>query len=885
MVLALVWLLGGAGVAWTQGTRKDDIVINSRGFPQGGASVAICAQPAVTTTTPCSPLASVFSNPALTQALVNPLVTDGLGNYNFYASPGKYTIQIYGAGITTKVIPDVVLPNDPSAPTFTSVTSTSGITAISLTLSGNLTVSGSVSVTLGLSAATITLANQTTPPAAPAAGSTIVYTKTDKKPYFKDDAGAETAFATGTGSGNMVYASNQAGATADLKIQAAMNSLPATGGTVIVDLQGAQTVATDVFNAVTKNVHLWFSSGQYSFSANTTFPMNMSVQFSRGAQFVVPTAVTVTILQPIDAPNSKIFSLAGTGLVKLPGLKGTPGFMDVSWWGAVEDTATDSTPAFLAAWNAARNNEGGTVWAPETANIVGSQRYLLSTALTLPDPGSNPIQMWLSGPLRLGATLTVNHANAIIGLPGNFTQVAQGARKQAILIDVLAAANPAILVAGDDVRLENLAITSAGLPTYGGVLIRTDNASALTISGVSTAHDDADLTAVGLRIRTTVGGTSFDILIEQCQFSGVTSAAGAKPVQFTTSSASLPRQVTMRQTRFNNHGILIDTATATAGPNGYSFEDILYENFADDFLKFNITGQVQISGFNFDRIGMADSAALAGIVKVVSGGTNTQTGGFYFRNNGAPWLLDADMVVQNVVVTEAQGTITPHAVPPTSPGPQFIKPGSTMPRYVRFAGANATAFPDAHLEANIPVHVANANDMHVDMATPTGLAATLAAGGTLTVGQAFFWVVAARDDLTKETLASNEVTLTATTGNQTANLTWTAVPGAVSYKIYRGTAAGVENVFFTSATTSFSDTGAAGATGSPAPYTAASISRADSAGLLGQKLALAATTNASLGTPANGTIVYCSDCTIANPCAGGGTGALAKRLNGVWVCN
>ena len=43
---------------------------------------------------------------------------------------------------------------------------------------------------------------------------------------------------------------------------------------------------------------------------------------------------------------------------------------------------------------------------------------------------------------------------------------------------------------------------------------------------------------------------------------------------------------------------------------------------------------------------------------------------------------------------------------------------------------------------------------------------------------------------------------------------------------------------------------------------------------------------ANLGTLAiNGTITYCPDCTIANPCAGAGTGAFAKRLNGVWVCN
>lgn len=35
----------------------------------------------------------------------------------------------------------------------------------------------------------------------------------------------------------------------------------------------------------------------------------------------------------------------------------------------------------------------------------------------------------------------------------------------------------------------------------------------------------------------------------------------------------------------------------------------------------------------------------------------------------------------------------------------------------------------------------------------------------------------------------------------------------------------------------------------------------------------------------NGDMAFCSDCTIANPCAGAGSGALAKRLNGVNVCN
>lgn len=42
---------------------------------------------------------------------------------------------------------------------------------------------------------------------------------------------------------------------------------------------------------------------------------------------------------------------------------------------------------------------------------------------------------------------------------------------------------------------------------------------------------------------------------------------------------------------------------------------------------------------------------------------------------------------------------------------------------------------------------------------------------------------------------------------------------------------------------------------------------------------------ANLGTPSNGTFTYCADCTIANPCAGGGGGAWAKRLGGAWICN
>src|SRR5580700_10404713 len=131
--------------ARAQGSRKDDIVFNAQGHPMAGATVRVCTSAA--TGQPCSPLALIYSDPGLTQALSNPIATDGLGNYNFYAAPGRYEIEISGPSITPKQIPNVILPSDPTAPTFTTVTTTSGISAFSLSLSGNLTVNGSAAVT------------------------------------------------------------------------------------------------------------------------------------------------------------------------------------------------------------------------------------------------------------------------------------------------------------------------------------------------------------------------------------------------------------------------------------------------------------------------------------------------------------------------------------------------------------------------------------------------------------------------------------------------------------------------------------------------------------------------------------------------------------------
>src|SRR5258708_36182139 len=83
LALVLHVVPGAVGPAHAQGTRKDDIVFNSRGVPLAGATVRVCAMPA--SGQPCTPLALIYSDASLTQALANPTPTYGLRHYYFYS--------------------------------------------------------------------------------------------------------------------------------------------------------------------------------------------------------------------------------------------------------------------------------------------------------------------------------------------------------------------------------------------------------------------------------------------------------------------------------------------------------------------------------------------------------------------------------------------------------------------------------------------------------------------------------------------------------------------------------------------------------------------------------------------------------------------------------
>jgi len=151
-VLALALAAATLSAAFAQGSRHDGIAFGEQGRPVAGATISVCAQPANVTVVPCTPLANLYTDATLSTPAPNPLTSDGLGNYHFYAAPGAYTVQIYGPGINTYTMPDVILPANPADAQFGSISAANAISALTLNLGGNLSVGGNASITGALTA-------------------------------------------------------------------------------------------------------------------------------------------------------------------------------------------------------------------------------------------------------------------------------------------------------------------------------------------------------------------------------------------------------------------------------------------------------------------------------------------------------------------------------------------------------------------------------------------------------------------------------------------------------------------------------------------------------------------------------------------------------------
>ena len=101
-LIALVAFFAVVSVARGQGgiPASPIQIIDSLGRPRAGVTVTVCTSPG--TGAPCTPLANVYTDTALTTQIVGSTVTtDGLGNLPvFYAADGVYKYTISGSGIT-----------------------------------------------------------------------------------------------------------------------------------------------------------------------------------------------------------------------------------------------------------------------------------------------------------------------------------------------------------------------------------------------------------------------------------------------------------------------------------------------------------------------------------------------------------------------------------------------------------------------------------------------------------------------------------------------------------------------------------------------------------------------------------------------------------------
>lgn len=140
------------------------------------------------------------------------------------------------------------------------------------------------------------------------------------------------------------------------------------------------------------------------------------------------------------------------------------------------------------------------------------------------------------------------------------------------------------------------------------------------------------------------------------------------------------------------------------------------------------------------------------------------------------------------------------------------------------------------------------------VAAPTlNAPSTATTGGTLAAATYYYKVSAITPN--GETAGSNEVSQITTGTTSTVTLTWNAVSGATGYRIYRGTAAGTENVYYSvGAVTTYTDTGAASTAGSPLSAASATLT-ATLSGLIDESATASYTILASAAITATGLTV------------------------------
>lgn len=287
--------------------RFDGSIQSAVGNALDGVQIYVCTQPATTSSIPPSPLATIYSDSTGT-ALANPVLSDGNGNFFFYAATGTYTLVYYDPlqRIPTLIFPDqqVVSPGGGS------------VTSVALTMPTEFSVSGSPISSSGTLAVTKANQNANKVYAGPASGGAAA-------PTFRSMVSADlpagvgsvtsvqlgvsvsalfTASITGT---NPITSSGTFTLNLALANQAANTFLagPASGGSGVIAARRIVPADLLVQTAVTFSATPTFDA-----SASGSFTMTLTGNVTSSSVTNPTTGQMITFILKQDATGSRTFA-------------------------------------------------------------------------------------------------------------------------------------------------------------------------------------------------------------------------------------------------------------------------------------------------------------------------------------------------------------------------------------------------------------------------------------------------------------------------------------------------------------------------------------------------------------------------------------------------
>lgn len=536
----------------------------------------------------------------------------------------------------------------------------------------------------------------------------------------------------------------------------------------------------------------------------------------------------------------------------------------------------DATPNILTAANAVLS-AGGSLYFPAGLTFVVNSYLALPKVGVVQEGG-----LFLNETMEIGGGGSVWQGN-LLPQPGATSFSFDFGAGAPVIVN---SANPGIFV---EVNNQNSAVYSglriSGV-TNGALLWVSDKGSQITWKdmGFSTASGNADYMGVGLFIRGQTTDGPHDVLLDRVVFVGgpaQVNGVSATPLLFCLYCGT----ARLESLNLSRRGVLWIPG-ASGGDlqinGGREQGGIMPMLTLTSQPTSGVGGIFQVDNYELDTM----AHALVAILPQGSGSTSFNLG----INGGIP-TPSADSVSRPGMITGRRfNYVSTNLVDFSGQNRDVhLEIGGTAIDGV-FSTGIGTASLYSLVRPGSSFATAPSYQFFTDQVPLPAPTCPVSAGGNVTIGTAQWQVVPVWQNGAEGT-PSQPCTATTTSGNQTVTLTWTAAAGSplgYNVRLFNNLTwpKGANDCSTFPQYTGLTAVLIAGfGCASVASLPAGGPSVMNSSGVFTPTLGLGSTLFANLGTPRNGTFIFCSDCTIANPCAGGGTGAFAKRLNGVWVCN